>query len=250
MIDLQGKVALVTGSSRGIGAGIAKVLAEYGADVAVNYVSSGGQADAVARAIQETGSRSLTVQADVTRNDEVLRLIQDVNDGLGPIDILVNNAGHNPIRPILEIEPDQWDETLALNLKSQYLCSKAVLPQMLERGNGHIINISSISGQRGGLSCDIDYSAAKAGILGATKALARWAAPRGILVNAIAVGYVATGWEKTVDPDHFERTAASIPLGRLAGVTEIGEIVAFLCGPGGNYLVGETITANGGVHID
>lgn len=250
MIDLTGKVALVTGASRGIGAGIARILAEYGADIGINYVQNVENAHAVAETIGALGRRAHVVQADVTDPQAVERMVADVEAALGPIDILVNNAGQNRLKPILEIEPEHWDWVLSLNLKAYHLCAKAVLPGMLARQHGHIVNITSISGQRGGLSCDVDYSAAKAGIMGFTRALARWAAPRGILVNAIAPGYFVTGWEEKLDGERIQRLMDTIPLGRFGLVEEIGEIVAFLCGPGGNYIVGEVITANGGVHMD
>lgn len=249
MIDLTGRIALVTGSSRGIGAGIARVLAAYGADVAVNYVNGRDQAESVAAEIEAVGRRACVVQADVTDRSAVERMLNEAENALGPIDILVNNAGNNKLKSIMDIAPEDWDWTLNLNLKSYFLCSKAVLPGMIARKHGHIINISSISGQRGGLSCDVDYSAAKAGIMGFTRALARWAAPQGILVNAIAPGYFDTGWEQNSDPERIKRLVDTIPLKRFGKVDEIGEIAAFLCGPGGNYIVGEVITANGGVHI-
>ena len=126
----------------------------------------------------------------MTDSEAVKRMVAEVEHTLGPIDILVNNAGHNPVRSILEISEEDWDWVLDLNLKAYFRCTKAVLPGMLERKEGRIINITSISGQRGGFSCDVDYSAAKAGIMGFTRALARWAAPRGVLVNAIAPGYI------------------------------------------------------------
>ncbi len=251
MIDLTGKVALVTGASRGIGAGIATVLAEYGADIAVNYVRSQRQAEAVAARIRALGRRAHIVQADVADETAVQRLVKEVEGALGPIDILVNNAGHNPLRPILEISSQDWDWVLNLNLKAYFLCSQAVLPGMLERKSGHIINIASISGQRGGLSGDVDYSAAKGGIMSFTRALARWAAPRGVLVNAVAPGYIATEHAaQNITPERLQFLLEQIPLHRLGTPEEMGEIVAFLCGPGGGYLVGEIITANGGVHMD
>lgn len=249
MIDLSGRVALVTGSSRGIGAGIARVLAEYGADIAINYVSGREQAESVAAQIQALGRRTHVIQADVTDPDAVQQMIGEIEQVLGPISILVNNAGKNKLKNIMDISLDDWDWTLSLNLKSYFLCSKAVLPGMTARQQGHIINITSISGQRGGLSCDVDYSAAKAGIMGFTRALARWAAPQGVLVNAIAPGYFDTGWEQRGDPERVRKLVDTIPLKRFGLVNEIGEIVAFLCGPGGGYIVGEVITANGGVHI-
>ncbi len=161
----------------------------------------------------------------------------------------MNNAGHNPVRDILEINEDDWDWVLDLNLKAYYRCTKAVLPGMLERKEGRIINITSISGQRGGFSCDVDYSAAKAGIMGFTRALARWAAPRGVLVNAVAPGYIATGMLGGEISPHLARLIDSVPLKRQGTPEEIGEVVAFLAGPGATYIVGEVISVNGGVHI-
>ncbi|HIQ05007.1 MAG TPA: 3-oxoacyl-ACP reductase FabG [Anaerolineae bacterium] len=247
---LEGKVALVTGASRGIGAGTALVLARYGADVAVNYLRSRERAEEVCERIRGLGRRAELVQADVTDAQAITRMVAEVEQTLGPIDILVNNAGHNPLRSILEISEEDWDWVLNLNLKSYFLCTKAVLPGMVERGEGRIINVTSISGQRGGLSCDVDYSAAKAGIMGFTRALARWAAPQGVLVNAIAPGYIETEHlRQRTSPDRLARLRETIPLQRLGTPEEIGEVVAFLAGPGGSYIVGEVISVNGGVHI-
>lgn len=247
---LLGKVALVTGASRGIGAAIATVLARYGADVAVNYVSGKEQAELVCKTIEELGRNAYLVQADVTDSYAVSRMVTEVERALGPISILVNNAGHNPVRTILEIEDGDWDWALDLNLKAYFRCTKAVIQGMMERRDGRIINITSISGQRGGLSGDVDYSAAKAGIMGFTRALARWAAPYGILVNAVAPGYIVT--EQLMELMNTERLAKrieEIPLKRLGAPEEIGEVVAFLAGPGSTYMVGEVMTVNGGVHV-
>jgi 3-oxoacyl-[acyl-carrier protein] reductase len=250
MKTLTGKVALVTGGSRGIGAGTAVVLARYGADVAVNYVRAKDQADEVCERIRSIGCRAYPVQADVADGKAVTRMIESVHQNLGPIDVLVNNAGHNPNHSILEMSETDWDWVLDLNLKSYMLCTKAALPDMLEKKNGRIINITSISGQRGGLSCDVDYSSAKAGIMGFTRSLSRWAAPRGVLVNAIAPGYIETEHMRhAVSPERLAELVDSVPLKRLGTSEEVGEVVAFLAGPGGDYIVGEVITMNGGVHI-
>ncbi len=250
MTTLKGRVVLVTGASRGIGAGIALVLARYGADVAVNYVRSQERAEAVCERIRALGRRVHPVQADVTDGEAVTRMVIEVEQTLGPITILVNNAGHNPLRAILEISETDWDWVLNLNLKAYFRCTKAVLPGMLERKDGRIINITSISGQRGGLSCDVDYSAAKAGIMGLTRALARWAAPRGVLVNAIAPGYIETEHlHDVVNSERLARRIDRIPLKRLGTPEEIGEVVAFLAGPGGTYIVGEVVSVNGGIHM-
>jgi 3-oxoacyl-[acyl-carrier protein] reductase len=176
-------------------------------------------------------------------------MVSEVEANLGLVDILVNNAGHNPVRDILEISEADWDWVLDLNLKAYFLCTKAVLPGMLERKDGRIINITSISGQRGGFSCDVDYSAAKAGIMGFTRALARWAAPRGVLVNAVAPGYIATGMLGGEISPRLARLLDTVPLKRQGTPEEIGEVVAFLAGPGATYIVGEVISVNGGVHI-
>jgi len=247
---LLGKVALVTGASRGIGAGVATVLARYGADVGVNYIRGKEQAEAVCRQIEVLGRQALMVQADVTDSSAVETMVAEVEQTLGPISILVNNAGHNPIRTILEIEEENWDWVLDLNLKAYFRCTKAVIQGMISRNEGRIINITSISGQRGGLSGDVDYSAAKAGIMGFTRALARWAAPHGILVNAVAPGYIETEQlMELVNPERLAKRIEDIPLKRLGTPEEIGEVVAFLAGPGSTYIVGEVMTVNGGIHI-
>lgn len=250
MMFLEGKVALVTGASRGIGAGIATVLARHGADVAVNFLRARERAEEVCERIEALGRRAFPAQADVTDSRAVVRMVEEVEKTLGPIHILVNNAGHNPAHSILETTEADWEWVLNLNLKAFFLCTKAVLPGMLARGEGRIINVSSISGQRGGLSCDADYSAAKAGILGFTRALARWAAPRGVLVNAVAPGYIETEHLRaTMSPERIAHRVEEIPLGRLGAPEEVGEVVAFLSGPGATYIVGEVINVNGGVYM-
>jgi len=250
MTTLTGKVALVTGASRGIGAGAALVLARHGADVAVNYVRAQDRAEEICERIRGSGRRAYPVQADVTDGEAVKRMVKAVEQTLGIIDILVNNAGRNLNHTILEMSEADWDWVLDLNLKSYLLCSQAVLPGMLEQQEGRIINITSISGQRGGLSCDVDYSAAKAGIMGLTRTLARWAAPQGVLVNAVAPGYIDTEHTRDiVDPKRLAQLVDAVPLKRMGTSEEVGEVVAFLAGPGGSYMVGEVISVNGGAHI-
>jgi 3-oxoacyl-[acyl-carrier protein] reductase len=249
MTNLNGKVALVTGAYQGIGAGTTMSLAKYGADVAVNYLRSEELARGVLDEIQALDRQACLIQADVMDFQAVQEMVTKVEQKLGPINILVNNAGYNPVRNIMEIEEQDWDWVLNLNLKAYYRCSKAVLSGMLARQEGRIINITSISGQRGGFSCDVDYSAAKAGINGFTRALARWAAPRGVLVNTVAPGYIETQMLGGEISPTLAMLIESVPLKRQGTPEEIGEVVAFLAGPGATYIVGEVITVNGGVHI-
>jgi NAD(P)-dependent dehydrogenase (short-subunit alcohol dehydrogenase family) len=200
--------------------------------------------------LQDLGVRASYLRADVTDVEAVRAMFAAAEATVGPVDILVNNAGHNPLRPVLEIAPAQWDATLSLNLKAHFLCAQAALPGMVARRAGWIVGIGSISGQRGGLSADVDYSAAKAGILGFTRSLARWAAPRGVYVNAVAPGYIATELlMQTTTPERRQWLIDQTPLGRLGTPEDIGEAVAFLCSPAAAFIVGEVLSVNGGVHI-
>jgi 3-oxoacyl-[acyl-carrier protein] reductase len=250
---LAGKVALVTGSSKGIGAGSALCLARHGADVVINHRQSPREAEDICERIRSFGRRAIVIQADVSDRVSVESLVQRAEEALGPIDILVNNAGFNPLRSILDVSEEDWDWMLNLNLKAYFRCTRAVLPGMMARREGRIVNISSISGQRGGFSCDVDYSAAKAGILGLTRALARWATQYGVLVNAVAPGYIQTSMGEArgqhPNPDLERRLMETVPLRRYGTPEEIGEVVAFLAGPGASYIVGEVISVNGGVHM-
>jgi len=249
MTNLSGKTAIVTGAAQGIGAGTARVLARYGADVAVVDLDLASGAYQVCQEIQALGQRAIPFQADVTDSQAVQRMVIETEGALGPVDILVNNAGHNPMHNLLEHTEDDWEWVLDLNLKAYFRCAKAVLPGMLARGSGRIINIASISGQRGGYSCDVDYAAAKAGILGFTRTLARWAAPRGILVNAVSPGYIETRMRGGEITPVMARLIEESPLKRRGTPEEIGEVVAFLAGPGATFIVGEVINVNGGSHI-
>ena len=246
---LTGKVALVTGASQGIGAGIAKVLAKYGADVAVNYQSSQDLAEAVCEHIQSLGQRGYPAQADVMDSQSVNKMIADVEHALGPISILVNNAGHNPVRNILEIKEVDWDWVLNLNLKAYFRCTKAVINGMIERHEGRIISITSISGQRGGLSGDVDYSSAKAGIMGFTKTVAKEYANRGVTVNAVAPGFIETSMTDVLPDTLKEEVRRLIPLGRFGDVNDVANAVLFLVQPDSGYITGQVIHVNGGLYM-
>lgn len=247
---IRGKVAIITGASRGIGKGIAYSLGKKGATVVVNYNQNRKKAEeVVAKINDELCGKAMTFQADVTNSTHVKEMINYVHKKYGQIDILVNNAGGNPNNTILSSEKE-WEKTINLNLLSVFLCSREVFRIMKNQKEGNIVNITSISGKRGGFAGDIDYSAAKAGIIGFTMAFARKAISFGVRVNAIAPGYIATEGLLSRPQERLEHLKATIPLGRFGYPEEVGEVVAFLISEGARYIVGETINVNGGVFMD
>jgi 3-oxoacyl-[acyl-carrier protein] reductase len=238
-MNLQGRVALVTGASRGIGEAIALGLAEAGAAVAVNFLSREAEAGQVRLRIERTGRRAVAVQADVSRASEVDRLAARVAAELGPIDILVNNAGIARPQKIEEVAERDWDELLAVNLKSCFLLCQAVLPGMRARRWGRIINLSSVAAQTGGV-VGVHYAASKAGMLGLTRYYAKYLAAEGITVNAIAPALIATEMV-AANPN---ASAAHIPVGRFGTVEETAQVAVMLAGNG--YMNGQTLNVNGG----
>jgi len=241
--DLGGRVALVTGAARGIGKAIALTLAEAGADVAVNYRERADAAEATAAEIWRFGRRAAPVQADVARAAEVRRLVEAVAQELGPIDILINNAGISEPCAIEELTEEAFDRTLAVNLKSAFLCTQAVLPGMRERGFGRIVNISS-GAARGAGVVGVHYNASKAGMEGLTRGYAARVVQDGVTVNAVAPSLIAT---EMIKP-HRSASVAKIPLGRLGSVDEIASVVLMVVGNA--YMTGQTVAANGGLHFN
>ena len=241
MVDLRGKIALVTGASRGIGRAIAIALTRCGADVAVNYRKQKGEAQVTLQQITSQGRRAIEVQADVSRSPEVANMIAGIEKGLGPVDILVNNAGIALHQNIEETRESDWDEVLAVNLKSVFLVTQAVLPGMRQRRWGRIINISSGAVQTGGV-VGLHYTASKAGIEGLTKAYALRLVKEGITVNVVAPVLIETD----MMPD-TEGRRKLIPLGRLGQPDEVAEAVIFLVGNG--YMTGQTIHLTGGLYF-
>ena len=249
MCELDGKIALVTGASRGLGRGIALVLAEKGADVVVNYHRESKQATEAVRQIREMGRKSLAVQADVGQARDALRLFEKIEREFGRLDILVNNAGTTKSQDIFETTEDDWDFILQTNLKSCFLCSKAAMKMMKEQKSGRIVNISSIVGHRGALYGHVHYAATKSGMFGFTKTLARTAAPFGINVNTVAPGIIETELlSQTHGEEEATKLAAGVPLG-LGKARDVGLSVAFLCGEGGRYITGATLDINGGMYL-
>ncbi|MBR3651539.1 MAG: 3-oxoacyl-ACP reductase FabG [Victivallales bacterium] len=249
MGELTGKVALVTGSSRGLGKGVALVLAEKGADVVVNYNSSRDEAEDVCKAVREFGVQSIYVQANVGKADDVQRLFSEIDAKFGKIDFLVNNAGTSRAENIFDITEENWDYILETNLKSVFLCSKAAMIRMRERKFGRIVNMSSMVAHQGALFGHVHYASTKGGILSFTKTLARTAAPYGITVNAVAPGIIKTELlYKTHGEEGVAKLASTVPLG-LGEMRDVGLSVAFLCGEGGNYLTGICLDVNGGMYM-
>jgi len=203
----------------------------------------------MAQEVQENGVKAMTIQADLTIVEEAERMIREVSADFGSLDILVNNAGRNWVTSIMDMTVEDWDRTIALNLRAHFLTSKAVLPGMMEKGWGRIIGITSISGQRGGFSGDVDYSAAKAGIMGFTRCLARLVAIDGITVNAVAPGYFATELSTTVPSAHLQQLIDNVPIRRMGKLDECGAVVAFLASDAASYMTGEVVSVNGGAHI-
>jgi 3-oxoacyl-[acyl-carrier protein] reductase len=240
--DLIGKVALVTGASRGIGKAIAIGLAKAGADVAVNYRTRYREAKETCGEIQRTGRRAIAVAADVSFKDHVTRLVQSVQDELGAVAILVNNAGVTRPQPVDQIDERDWDEILAVNLKSVFLVTQAVLPKMRAAGYGRIINLSSVAAQLGGV-VGPHYAASNAGIIGLTHSYAHLLAAEGITANAIAPALVETEMvtgNPNAKPD-------LIPVGRFGTVEEAADVAVMLARNG--YITGQTINVNGGWYM-
>ena len=251
-IDLTGKVAIITGAASGIGRATAITLAESGAAVTINYRRNENDAELLRKQILSTGGRAITVQADVTRASDVAALIKRATEEFGPVDVLVNNAGSLIERlRILELTEERWDEVMDLNLKSAFLCSKAVVPAMIERKAGAIINLSSIAGRNGGALGSIHYSTAKGGLITFTKGLAKELAPFGVRVNAVSPGVIDTPYhEQFSSPEMMKNYVNAIPLGRVGKPGEVAKVIAFLASDAASYLAGETIEINGGMFMD
>jgi 3-oxoacyl-[acyl-carrier protein] reductase len=240
--DLSGRIALVTGASRGIGRAIAIALGEAGADVAVNYRGRQADAKATCAAIQRHGGRSLAVQADVSRSEAVDRMVTTIELELGPVDILVNNAGIVSTKPLVDITEADWDEMIAVNLKSSFLVTQQVLPGMRSRGWGRIMFLSSVAAQTGGIT-DPHYAASKAGVLGLTHSYARHLFKEGITVNALAPALIETD----MVTGNLKTSPAAIPIGRFGAPEEVAEVAVMLARNG--FITGQTININGGLYM-
>jgi 3-oxoacyl-[acyl-carrier protein] reductase len=277
---LEGKVALVTGGSRGIGQAIALRLAEDGADIAINYQSTKDQAEKLSKLIDQMGmidefeklslkidlmetkenakevselidsmgKHSIICQANVNDFEQVKRMREEVVKQFGKIDILVNNAGIVRDKSFVKMTPQMWSEVLSVNLDGAFYCTKAVIEGMLERKYGRIVNISSVIGRMGNRG-QANYAASKAGLIALSQTLAKEFAGKGITVNAVAPGFIETDMLKSVPKEIMEKILAGIPLGRLGKPSEVAGAVAYLVSEDGNYITGQVIDINGGLYI-
>jgi 3-oxoacyl-[acyl-carrier protein] reductase len=243
---LDGKIVLVTGATRGIGKAIALTLGSAGATVIGTATSELG-AENISKMLVDNEISGKGVVLNVTDNDQISNLVKSVNEDLGPIDILINNAGITRDNILLRMKEDEWEDIINTNLSSIYKMSKSVLRGMIKKRSGRIISITSVVGAMGNAG-QSNYGAAKAGIIGFTKSLAREVGVRGITVNAVAPGFIETDMTDSLPDDQKEALAGQIPMGRLGTTNEVAQAVLFLAGESGSYITGQTIHVNGGMY--
>ena len=247
-MTLKNTIALVTGGSRGIGRAICARLAAMGATVGINYVANPTAAEETLRLVEEAGGRGFVVRFDVADAKAVQENIKEIIASRGGIDILVNNAGITRDGLMAMMKEGDWDSVLDTNLKGAFLCSKAVMRSMMKKRWGRIINISSVVGSVGN-GGQVNYGAAKAGLVGLTKSMARELAGRNITVNCVAPGYIATDMTDGLTEDVQQALKAQIPLGTLGTPEDVAASVGFLASAGGNYITGQTLHVNGGMYM-
>jgi 3-oxoacyl-[acyl-carrier protein] reductase len=246
MSDLSGKIVLVTGASRGIGQAIAISLGGAGATIIGTATSEKG-ADSISATLKDKGLSGQGMALNVTDNDQISDVMKNITDTYGTVDILVNNAGITRDNLLMRMKEDEWDDIMNTNLKSVYKMSKAVLRGMMKKREGRIISIASVVGAMGNAG-QTNYAAAKAGIMGFTKSLAREVGPRGITVNCVAPGFIKTDMTDALPEEQKEALSKQIPMGRLGSVEEIAGSVLFLASDAGAYITAQTLHVNGGMY--
>ncbi len=243
---LDGKVAMVTGASRGIGRSVAIALAKAGAKVIINYAGNVVAAQEVKDLIEAAGGQSMIVQADVASDEAVAAMVKDTMDAFGQIDILVNNAGITRDNLLMRMKEGDWDAVMNTNLKGVFVCTKAVSRVMMKQKSGKIINMTSVVGIMGNAG-QSNYAAAKAGVIGFTKSMAKELATRGITVNAVAPGFINTDMTAVLSDQLKDELATKIPVGRLGNPEDVAAAVLFLVSDAANYITGQTLNVDGGM---
>lgn len=243
---LQGKNAIVTGASRGIGRAIALELARKGVNVAVNYAGNADKAQDVVSEVEQMGVKGFKIQANVTDESDVKSMFKEVKSTFGSIDILVNNAGITKDNLLMRMKEEEFDEVIDTNLKGVFLCMKTVSRQMMKQKQGKIINVASIVGVSGNPG-QANYVAAKAGVIGLTKSIAQELASRNILVNAVAPGFIATDMTDKLTEEQQKGILDKIPLAKLGSAEDVAKVVRFLASDDANYITGQTIHIDGGM---
>ncbi len=243
---LDGKVAMVTGASRGIGRSVAIALAKAGAKVIINYAGNVVAAQEVKDLIDAAGGQSMIVQADVASDEAVGAMVKDTMDAFGQIDILVNNAGITRDNLLMRMKEGDWDAVMNTNLKGVFVCTKAVSRVMMKQKSGKIINMTSVVGIMGNAG-QANYAAAKAGVIGFTKSMAKELATRGITVNAVAPGFINTDMTAVLSDQLKDELATKIPVGRLGNPEDVAAAVLFLVSDAANYITGQTLNVDGGM---
>ena len=246
-MELTGKVALVTGAAQGIGKAVALMLARNGADIVVSDVNV-EKAQETSQEIQSLGRKALALKVDVSRPDDVDRMVQTIVEQFGRIDILVNNAGIARDKLILRLTEEDWDAVLDVNLKGTFNCTKAVVRHMMKQRSGKIVNIASVVGEMGNAG-QANYAASKAGVIGLTKTIAREFAQRGITVNAIAPGYIQTPMTDALPEKAKEELKRMIPMERLGQPEDVANAVLFLVSEASSYITGQVLNVNGGIYM-
>ena len=247
-MTLEGHVALVTGGSRGIGRVIALHLGEMGARVAVNYHTGEKGASQIVGAIASEGGEAVAVKGDVSKEDQVESMVNEVVQRWDRLDILVNNAGITRDKLLMRMSAEEWDQVIAVNLRGAYLCTRFALPHMVRQRRGRIVNISSVVGVSGNPG-QANYAASKAGLIGFTKAIAREVASRNITVNALAPGYITTAMVEQLPEGAQKTILARIPMARFGTPKDVAETVGFLCTEGAGYITGQVIGIDGGLAV-
>ncbi|MCB5235321.1 3-oxoacyl-[acyl-carrier-protein] reductase [Niallia circulans] len=247
-MKLAGKVAVVTGASRGIGKSIALELAKQGADVVVNYAGSVDRANEVVKEIEGLGRKAISIQCDVSNTDSVNAMMKEALESFGNIDILVNNAGITRDNLLMRMKDSEWDDVINTNLKGVFLCTKAVTRPMMKQRKGRIINITSIVGVTGNPG-QANYVAAKAGVIGFTKTTAKELAQRNITVNAIAPGFITTDMTDKLTEEVKNSMLTQIPLGQFGRPEDIANAVVFLASDDSSYITGQTLHIDGGMYM-